>query len=186
MTKIRFLILISFLTIIGCARDCPDFNNEVLDWMPYKVADIVEINNSVSSESLIVNTSQIYHSDKVSFGVKCACLNTYVLNLSSHSFNIDIRYSDSKEIGTSEIVVNGEWLDYSEQKASIFVNGNNYYDVIIYESRNLLTPGSFSKVIIAKSIGIVAIIGENEEWGINYDNKRTIDISEVDFMASDC
>ncbi len=186
MKKTHFLFLISILIISSCARDCPDFDNEVLNWMPYKVGDIVEIDNSQNSESLIVNSSQIYHSDKVSFGVKCGCNNAYILNLKSNTFNIDIRFNDSRDIETSEMIVNGEWLDYSEQKAIIFINGRNYYDVLIYESQNMLTAGTFSKVVVAKSIGIVAIVGDNEEWNIFFDTKRAIDITNVDFMATDC
>jgi len=186
MKKNSLLFLISCLIIIGCARDCPDFNDDVVQWIPYKEADNIEMTNSTGTETLVVNSSKIYHSDEVRFGVKCACENAYILNLSSNSFNIDIRFNDSRNIESSEIVINGEWLDFLEQRASITINGKAYQEVILYESLNQLAAGNFIRVIVSKSFGIIAIIGNDEEWSLINETKRVISITDIDFLGKDC
>jgi hypothetical protein len=41
-------------------------------------------------------------------------------------------------------------------------------------------------LVISKNIGIIEIIGVSEEWIIENDNIKNIEVSEIDYNKSDC
>ena len=140
-----FTLLTTFL--IGCAEKCEDFNNEIIEWMPYNETDKILIVKDNWTDTLIVNYSEIYHTDKIGFGVKCVCENSYILNVSSDSLSIDIRFDNSGEVKNSEIVINEEWMNYSESIDKLEINNKEYTDLIIYKNINQTSTSRFKKII---------------------------------------
>ena len=185
--KLFLLIITSLIFVLtGCSTKCDDFNNKIVDWMPYKTSDKIVMSRNSIRDTLIVNYSEIYHTDKVGFGAKCTCENSYILNLSSNTLKIDIRFNDSKSIEQSEIVINDEWMNYSEQLNNLNINGKIYTDLIVYKNTNQTSSSKFEKIIVAKSIGIIKIIGKNNEWIIIDDSKKQIETSDIKFKNTDC
>jgi hypothetical protein len=189
MIKLKhFLIILTSLIFVltGCSTKCDDFNNKIIDWMPYKTSDKILISSNNEKDTLIVNYIEIYHTDKIGSRSLCACENSFSVNLSSDAFDIDIRFNDSKLINQSDIVINSEWMNYSEQMDSLNINGKIYKDLIVFQNSNQTSSMRFEKIIVAKSIGIIAIIGKNEEWIIVDDSKRQIETSDIKFKRTDC
>ncbi len=182
----NFLLVSASLILVmtSCAKKCDDFDNKIIDWMPYKTNDKIVVSQNGDMDTLNVNYSEIYHTDKIAFGVKCACEDSFILNLSSESLHIDIRFNDSRQIEQSDIVINDVWLEYSEHLDALVINGKSYSDLIIYKSN--IASSRYEKIIVVKSIGIVSIIGDREEWTITDDALKQIEISDIEFMGVDC
>ncbi len=185
-TLLLSISIIMIFILTSCSKKCDDFDNKIIEWMPYKKSVKIIISQNGDRDTLTVNFSEIYHTDKIGFGVKCPCENSFILNLSSNTLNVDIRFNDSKLIEQSEIVINDDWMIYSEQTDQINLNGKVYTDLIVYKNINLTSVARFEKIIISKAIGIVAIIGEDDEWIIIDDSKKKIEISDIDFKSTDC
>ncbi len=154
--------------------------------MPYKTNDKIVIFQNANTDTLTVEYSEIYHTDKIRFGEKCSCVNSFTLNLSSDSFKIEIRFYDSDVVEQSEIAINDEWMIYSEQIDNLTINGKAYTDLIVYKNTKQTPSKRFDRVIISKTIGIVAIIGEKDEWAIMDNSVRKIDLSDIEFKMADC
>jgi hypothetical protein len=77
-------------------------------------------------------------------------------------------------------------LNYSELLNSYQLNGKNYSNVIIYKNDSQNSTKRFDKLVISKNIGIIEIIGVSEEWIIENDNIKNIEVSEIDYNKSDC
>lgn len=187
--RCKILLILTWMIIIlnGCTRKCEDFDNEILDWMPYKVNDKIELSsNSSSFETLTVSYSEINHSDKIPVMAKCMCENSFIISLSSDSLNITIFFENSNEIDQSWIHINGEQMGYSEHLDNLEINGHRYADLIIYEKNELTLMIRFKKIIIAKSIGIIAISEMNNEWRIVDDSKKQIEISDIKSIKTGC
>lgn len=189
MKNLSVFLLISVFPIVflsSCTKKCEDFDNRIIDWMPYKKSDKIIISQNGEKDTLTVNYSEIHHTDKIGFGVKCACVNSFILELSSNSLNIDVMFNDSKQVELSDIVINDEWLSYSEQADTIILNGHVFTDVIIYKNTNVSSSARFDKILISKSIGIVAIVGKDDEWIIIDNSIKDIEISAIEFQSTDC
>jgi hypothetical protein len=188
--KRHYLVLLIFVSLViissGCGTKCEDFNNEIINWMPYKEADKIIIANGNQVDTLIVNFSLRQHTDKVRFGIKCACENSYSLRLSSDSLNIDILFEDSRAVENSAITINNEFLNYKSKLDSLEINGRKYFDLIIFENPHQYLINKFDKIIISKLIGIISITKQGYDWIIIDDSKRNIELSKVGLNISDC
>lgn len=187
-TPCKFASLIGLLVVIlsGCAERCDDFEYSITDWMPYKTNDriIIESNNII--DSLTVNYSVINHTDKIQFGAKCICENSFSINLASANLDIYIRFDDAKDLTQSEIQLNDEFLAFSEQVNSAIIDGITYTNVLIFVNRNQESSANYQQVIVAKDIGIVAIISAEDEWVITDGSRRQVESSDIEFISLDC
>jgi hypothetical protein len=183
-----FLLVLStwIIVVTSCSTKCDDFDNKIVDWMPYKTNDKIIISQNDNNDTLTVNLSEIYHTDKIDFGLDCACEDAYILNLSTDSLIIEVRFNDSKLIKNSSIIVNDEYMDYYEQLETLTINEKVFTDLIIYMNTNNGSSMRYEKIVIAKNIGIIAIFGENDEWVIVDESKKAIDASEIEFKSTDC
>lgn len=188
--KRHIIILLLFtsmiIILIGCSKKCEDFNNDIVDWMPYKVTDKIVIFRNSDSDTLTVTFSEINHTNKIRYGSKCMCENSFTLNLSSDYLNIDIRFYNSWAIEQSEFIINDEWMSYLEQLDTMELNGHTFTDVLIFKNANENSSLRFKKIIISKSIGIIAIIELNDEWLIIDYSKKHTEISDIEFKSTDC
>jgi hypothetical protein len=188
--KRHYIILLIFASLViisaGCGTICEDFNNDIINWMPYKEADKIIIAKGNQVDTLIVNFSLIQHTDKIRYGSKCECDNLYLLKLSSDSLSIAILFNDSRAVENSVITINNEFLNYSSKLDSLEINGKKYFDLIVYENINQYLINKFDKIIISKSIGIISITKQGYDWIIIDDSKRNIELSKIGLNISDC
>jgi hypothetical protein len=54
------------------------------------------------------------------------------------------------------------------------------------KNTNQTSSRRFDKIILSKTIGIIAIIGEKDEWKIIDNTVRQIEISDIEFKRTDC
>lgn len=189
MKNLSLFLLISVFPIVvltSCEKKCEDFDNRIVDWMPYKKSDKIIISQNGERDTLTVNYSEIHHTGKIAFGAKCACMNSFILNLSSNTLKIDVMFNDSKLVEQSAIIINDEWLSYSEQADTVYLKEQIFTDLIIYKNTNVSSTARFDKILISKSIGIVAILGKDDEWIIIDNSIKDIEISAIEFQSTDC
>jgi hypothetical protein len=184
------MVLLIFVSLViipsGCNTICEDFNNEIINWMPYKDADKIIIAKGNQVDTLIVNFSLRQHTDKIRFGSKCVCENSFSLKLSSDSLNINVLFEDSRAVENSVITINNEFLNYSSKLDSLEINGKKYFDLIVFENLHQYLINKFDKIIISKSIGIISITKQGYDWIIIDDLKRNIELSKIGLNISDC
>jgi hypothetical protein len=186
--SVIFAINITLLLVLvsGCGDRCDDFNNDIVSWMPYKVNEKIVLSDSVNTQTLVVHYCQITHSDKLSSGSTCLCSDSYSLIMSSDLFYLDVQFISSKVLEDSYIEINHEELIFSEELDSLELNGNVYQDVVVYLSTDPNFYGNYNKIIISKSIGILAIIGDANQYFVVDDAKRQVDVASVDVIGADC
>ena len=186
--SVKELLVFVFLALIvtGCYKHCDEFNKEILDWMPYKLQDKIMVTDLNKTDTLTVTDANIYHTDKIKIFSMCGCMDHYIVSLSSDSIEIQAEFYDSGNAKNSTIYINHEYLNYSEQLDNLVLNGHNYNDLQIYKGNTAVNGGRFDKIIISKSVGIVAIIEKNRNW-INLDNNiRNINISNINYNIDGC
>lgn len=81
--KSFFLILFLFSTILfaSCFRKhCPDFNEELLQWLPYKSGDIINLKNTLLDSTITININnvEIEHMDSYKKNHKCGQCDDYI------------------------------------------------------------------------------------------------------------
>jgi hypothetical protein len=187
-SSLKIFLIPPLLTtlIAGCYKNCDEFNKEILDWMPYKLQDKIMVTDLNKTDTLTVTDSKINHTDKIKFFSMCMCMDFFIVSLSSDSIEIQAEFYDSGNANNSTIYINGEYLNYSEQLDNLVLNGHNYNDLQIYKGNTALNGGRFDKVIISKSIGIIAIIEKNRNWIILDNNIRNIFFSNINYNIDGC
>jgi len=186
-SKFLVLILVSFAIFLSdCAIHCDDFNNDIITWMPYQQYQKIMLTGELSSIELIVTFNEIDHTEKIGFGSKCDCMDWYTLSMESDSINLGALFMNSNNVEESYLEINGQLLAFSERNASQDINGKSYSDVISYVKEYPDIPSLFQKVIISKSIGILAVQMSNGEWLYALDSVKQIKISDVLFKSKEC
>jgi hypothetical protein len=184
-----YLIMIYFfigLFFSACAKECEEINNTIFEWMPYQTNDEIVFSKNDDKDTLIVTSSQIYHTNKISFGGKCSCVNFFILRLSNDSIKIDITFYDLQNIERSEMWINSEFMEFSEQLDTLQLEGETFTDLTIYNNIVINSYNRIDKIIISKSIGIIGIICKSINWIIIDPIKRQTDPSEIELIDISC
>ena len=179
-----WVILLSLLT--GCGQKCEDFNNDIVNWMPYKASEKIPVYNGYTHDTLTVLYSEIHYTRRLGYGVKCTCENSYYLKLTSDSLELEIDFNESRDITRSEIYVNGEGLFYAKQLDKMEIMGNQYNDLIEFAKSSQNDRGTFDSIIVAKSVGIILIKGPGIEWSTIDNAKKIINVSDLKFISKNC
>ena len=185
-SNIITLLMPVILLITACGTKCPDFNSSILDWMPYKKGDSVILNRNNSRDTFLVTSSEVYHTGRLGFMTKCECSNFYNVALTCDSINIAVSFNDSGDPKHSSISINNEYMEFSELLDNLMIGNVNYTNVIIYKSDRFNDSNQYEKIIISKSLGIIDIVGKNEERILHNKTEKNIKIQEVNFKSSDC
>ncbi len=106
--------------------------------------------------------------------------------LASSSLNISVRFNNSRASEQSDIMVNNEFLSYSYQSDTLEINGRTYTQVMVFVNAGQVPSQSFEKIILSKTIGIIAIIERDGAWEIKDNSARHIEISDIEFKSTDC
>jgi hypothetical protein len=179
-----FVTLLCILT--SCSKKCDEFNSDIINWLPYKKTDLIILANNSNKDTLTLKSNTINHTEKVRNNTKCACEDSYSLVISSDSIHINVDFFNSKSVGDSYIKINYDNLNFLEQLNSYQLNGKNYSNVIVYKNNEQNHATRFTKLYISKNIGIIEIIGLSEDWIIENDSGKSIEVTEIDFNETNC
>jgi hypothetical protein len=182
---IILLIILSFIILTGCSQKCDDFDNSIVAWMPYTEGGKIVFLRNDKTDTLIVNSSVRNHTDKVGFRTDCMCVNSYSLNLSADSVNIDVSFHDSRRVEISDIIINDEGMGYFGIIDTLVIDGKTFTDLIEYKNTSH-DVHRFERVILSKSIGIVSISGPFGEWKFPDYSKKNVDASGITYNSHDC
>ncbi|MBI5541149.1 MAG: hypothetical protein HY951_13870 [Bacteroidia bacterium] len=179
------LTLLYILT--GCAKKCEDFNEDIINWLPYKKTDNIILTNDNIKDTLTLKSNVINHTEKIKRNTKCACEDNYTLLLSSDSINISVFFNNSRVLNDSYVIINHEYLNYFEQQNYTYqLNGLIYGRVIIYKNNSQNSNKRFDRIVISRSYGIIEIIGIDENWILEDSSVKEIEFTSIDFNKIDC
>ena len=182
MKKFLFLFVIGvhFGLLISCKIHCPEFDKEILSWIPYQENDVIELySQSDDSEiSFSITSVKITHTTHYERNTKCGgCSDEIFINNYNSDFYVEI-YSGDK----SYKIIDTYFLTYSEVKNYLF-EGKEYDLVRIFERSR--SQGTFLKLIVAKEIGIIGLIDiHGNSWILKTD--ATIKKPNILIMKTSC
>jgi hypothetical protein len=186
----RFIIsalsIALFLVLTHCDKRCEEFNYDIVQWLPYEESDRIPISNTTNLDTLMVVSREITHTDSYPIFSCCACINSYSIKLASTSLAIQAFYFDSRSYVGSSIHINNEDLIFNAHYDTYEINGKEYSDVLEYINYQKDQSKYFSKIIIVNGIGIVSIVGSNDDWIITDFSAREIDPKKIHKVTEDC
>lgn len=160
----------------SCGRkiNCPDFDNKILEWIPYHNNDTIRLINS-SNDSIIklaINKVIIEHTTHYITNLKCGTCDDHIMINGNETNKPDLKidiYLNENNIQMQSFLIKGVHFtesdsDYSEQSDYSF-EGVNYNAVRIFEKKD--NSYGFFKLILAKGYGIVGLVDKNGDvWKI--------------------
>ena len=179
------------MTIIRCKDKCPEFNNDILNWIPYMDNDTISFYKGDTLKKLVVTENFVDHTDHVGGCTKCACSEIYAIVMVFDSIQINFSFNDSNNPMSSSIQTNGDYFSADTMIKSFDLNGKLYNDVIIY---NCHTNGNseysitnkFNTIIISKAIGIIAIYIDSIIWILKDSSLKNKKISDTKYSSNGC
>ena len=183
---ISILGIIVFLGLTRCNTKCEEFDYDIVQWLPYEESEKIPMSNATHLDTLMVMSREITHTDSYPIFSCCACINSYSIRLSSASFAIEAFYYDSRSYLGSYIHINNDDLNFRAHYDTYEINGKEYSDVLEYSNDQENQPKDFNKIIIAKDIGIISIVGADSEWIITDLPARKIDPKKIYMFSEDC
>ena len=188
--KRRFIICTLSIAVISvlnhCDKKCEEFNYDIVQWLPYEESDRIPISNATKSDTMRIVSREITHTDSYPIFSCCACINSYSIQLASAGFTIQAFYIDSRSYVGSSIHINNEDLIFYAHYDTYEINGKEYSDVLEYINYQEELSKSFSKIILAKGMGIVSIAGADGDWIITDFTGREIDPKKIHLVTEDC
>jgi hypothetical protein len=170
------IFISGLILMISCGRkiDCPDFNDEILKWVPYQNNDTIRLMNSSNDSimKLVINEVIVEHTTHYMTNVKCGTCDDRIMINVNETDSVDLQIHIGltyKHIYNQSFLIKGFYFteynsDYSEQSDYSF-EGVNYDVVRIFEKKE--TDDRFFKLIIAKGFGIIGLVEKNGDvWEI--------------------
>ena len=183
---ILLIIVALILLTASCNQECEDFNYDIVQWLPYDENDEILLTNSNFVDTLTVDYRGITHTEEIPRFSLCICENSFIVGMSSDSVKISIMFYDSRNFEDSFVSINDEYLGFHQQLETYEINGKVYSNLLEYTYQNPEQPATYETVIIARSVGIISIIGKSEEWVPVDDSSHEIEASTIRVTLSDC
>lgn len=181
-----FLIIIGIILLHSCIGrqiDCPEFNNEILEWIPYEESDSITLFNSSDSSVLTLSINKVFikHTTHYMTDEDCGTCDDFIEINDYHAQEANIHiniYLNENHIKSEAYTINGSYFNnsYSNKyvKTNYIFNGITYDDVKIFE--NKLSDDVFTKLIIAKKHGIIGLEdNDGNTWILNSTNLESFD-----------
>gem|GEM_PF-3519434 len=165
----KWLFLFAVVVLFGlksCYRQvtCPEFNEEILDWIPYQENDRIELYSQLKDSTITISIKsvEVTHTTDYKTGYDCGGCDDEILirqNDSDHfKFQVDIRLNRNTiayqyQIGDT-YYFEGNYI-YSEKK-NYLLEDIEYDMVRIFEKND--SKGRYNRLIIAKDFGIIGLI----------------------------
>jgi len=161
----KYLFVIGVLGgLISCNKICPDFDEKVLNWIPYQGNDVIELYSQLNDSTITISIESVVvtHRTYIKYNTKCGGCGDKIRirqNNNDFSFQADIRSYGSmisnQKYQIGDTYFGGDNKTYSELEKYIFEEKE--YDIVrVFEKTD--SKGTFKKLIIAKDIGIIGLI----------------------------
>lgn len=187
-SAVLFLILVVFLS---CERqvNCPAFNSEPLEWMPYQEKDIILlVNTSNDSLLLAVNEFTVEHTTHYMTNLDCGTCDDRIMINGSERNNSDLHVTiglNKNKIIFQEFIIKGSsFTSYDAEHvelANYTFERINYDALIIIDNNN--TDERFQKLVLAKGYGIIALVDkEGKIWKLkdtSLKSSRSVEIKNI-------
>ncbi|MEK6781683.1 MAG: hypothetical protein AABY93_08250 [Bacteroidota bacterium] len=184
--KTILIYILGLICYAGCNQKCEDFDFRIIDWMPHHAGDTFLLKDSLMSYPFTVELAEINHSDKVRNHSKCICANDYTVLVSTNQVEVTIFFNESRTVEQSSVSANGESLMFAEHWDKLDVHGMIYKDVIVYKNMLPSSSAIFEQVILANSIGIVALEGTFGSWLRKDRTLLHVDPSKISYRQFSC
>lgn len=194
--SVPFAILLTAVVLLtGCGRkvNCPMFNFDLLQWIPYENNDTIKLQNLGNDSVMILPVRHIFvsHTTHYMTNLKCGeCYDNISINAESSSTDFIVNmYLDKNQFTSQNFLIMGVSFDseaahYSEQSNYTF-EGNVYDNVRIFTNDN--TSVVLSKLIIAKSYGIIGLVDRNgNTWKLKNPVLKSARNIQVELINTSC
>jgi hypothetical protein len=172
MKKLQFILLVCLLGLINCNRqvNCPKFNEEILNWIPYQENDVIELYSQSNDSTILFSISSVYisHTTHYEKGTKCGGCSDEIL-INGSDFEITM-YLQENIVGSQNYkIFDTHFTTYSEKNNYLFENKE--YDLVkIFETNE--SKAKLKKLIIARDIGIIGLIDKDgNTWVLKTNDK---------------
>ncbi len=185
---IALFFTIFSLFITGCEMkvDCPEFDNDLMQWFPYEEGSsitLVNRNSDVEIE-LKIDRVEIRHTTHYMSNKKCGTCEDYVeINGTNDDLNISIYLNENSLDAEYYLVKRAGFSDYIFF-GSYIVDNKEYLDVKVFE--NAITNLDYTKLVIAKGFGIIELVDDNNEsWILKQESGEPIPTVEIKNISCD-
>jgi len=141
---------------IGFQVTCPEFDEEILCWLPYQKNDVIELYSPSKDATIIFSIKDVTINHKTHYSTNKACgkCDDEILIRDYLGFQIVIQLSKNK-ITYQKYCINGSYF-YSFSEFEKYLFEDKEYDAVrIFENNSNKT---YLKLIIAKDIGIIGLV----------------------------
>lgn len=194
---IQLTIIISGLILIFCCGrqiDCPDFNNEILEWIPYQNNDTIRLINCSNDSimKLVINEVIVEHTTHYMTNHDCGTCDDHIMINGNETINTDLQIDiglNENNINAQRFLIKGFYFteynsDYSELSDYSY-EGVKYDIVRIFEKKD--TNDRFFKLILAKGLGIVGLVDKNGDvWKILNNDLKNSKSESVEIKNISC
>jgi len=195
--RINILTIISGLILLyGCIGkqiDCPSFNEEVLEWIPYAENDSILLFNSTDSAFLTLTINEIFveHTTHYMTNEDCGTCDDFIeindYHEQENNIHINIHLYENHIESEGYTIFDSKFSDYYSNKyneSDYLINGITYDNVKIFE--NDVSNDLFSKLVLAKGFGIISLTDkEGNIWILNQsvlksgETEKTVEINNI-------
>jgi len=157
-----FIAVWAFGLITGltsCKINCPDFNKDFLNWIPYQENDVIELYSQSKDSTIIflIENVEVTHQTHYHSNTKCGgCDDDISINYGRSDFFVRIYLHEKKIVQQEYWIGDTPFFNHSESVNFIFED-KEYERVMIFETPDT-SAGTFKKLIIAKGFGIIGLI----------------------------
>ena len=196
--KSLFVIVI-LLETISCARQitCPEFDKDVLTWIPYQTNDIIELYSQKIDSTIVftVENIEIIHTTHYSTELDCGtCDDQILINNTSEEegkpiFSIFIGLNKNRINNQNYFIGDTYFTDYNciySESVNFLFEDKEYEVVRIFE--NIESKTTYKKLILAKGIGIIGLVDTNNNvWTLKINtNEESLERKKIEIKNSAC
>jgi hypothetical protein len=197
MKKYLAIFIQLMFILAGCNRnvDCPIFDSNILNWLPYQKGDTITMTNQTGDSTLFFFIRNYSIEHKTGYAKKSNCTgcddDIYINdeNYGIMNFSIDFYINQGQIIIENYYVLDSHFdrvtSSFSEQ-SSYVINGQTYETVRIFE--NTPSLNKFKKLIIAKDHGIAELVDQSGKcWcAVSSKSASAEGFEGIDYSETSC
>ena len=163
--SLLIMLVLALLGLMSCKIHCPEFDKEILSWIPYQENDVIELYSQSNDSTILISIKSVDVTHTTSYRGKCDCGDYIFIGDGDSNFQIDIR-SEGNIIGSQSYQIGNTYFNEYDTYSEIenFLFESQEYDIVrIFEKKD--SKSTFKKLIIAKDIGIIGLIdNDGNTW----------------------
>jgi hypothetical protein len=188
MKKLKLPVFICCIILSACGKQCPEFNADILNWIPYHVNDTISFRKNNEIVQMIVTNTFLEHTGKQKN--KCACSNLYGFDAGDYARHISVSCYDDQvfipdvlelHIDTYSTSPNG--LRNLSTLPSITIDSVTYQDIRVFTGDSI---SGIWKVMFAKNKGIIALYYSDSVMVTNRNTYKEAGVSDFNMKTMSC